>query len=172
MGKRIGSEEFRELSAEASEYLKSYDIDTDSVGEVYYEIDPDGILVLKALTLMDDGSVRISTFTDYGQDEKGNYGRLDHTDLIDQFRSISWSYKNYYKTYNHNSQVTFYYNVYAYQATIYIQGENRKCLRPYQSSMSFSYLQSNITITDYNGSTCISGDLRYSNGTLISSAFT
>ena len=74
----IGSIQFRDLSSGDIDYLNQFDIDTDLIGEILYEIDPEGILVLKAISLLEDGSYKITTITNYGQDHEGNYSRYDN----------------------------------------------------------------------------------------------
>ena len=170
---RIGSAEFRELSEDAIEYLQGFDIDTDSVGEIYYEVDPDGILVLRALSLMSDDSIRITTVTSYGQDKDGNYRRFDNIDLINQISSISWQYKDYYNYEDYNSTIRLYADLYTYQGTISISGGTHTCLRPYQSSFKYKYLNTNYhpSITNYLGSIQVTGTLRHQDGSYITSNF-
>ena len=170
---KIGSTEFRDLSSASAEYLQQFDINTDSVGEIYYEIDPDGVLVLKALTLLEDDSVRISTLTNYGKDNEGNYKRFNHTDLIDQIKSLSWQYHDYYDKENYNSYITFLLDLYTFRATESYSGNNHTCIRPYQSSLAYIYRTSyHPSVTNYNGSTKATGTLRYTDWTFITSNFT
>ena len=58
-----------------ADYLEENNIDTDSIGEVFYEM-MDGVPTLIALYYENDDTLVLSTLTSFGKNEDGNYYRV------------------------------------------------------------------------------------------------
>lgn len=171
---QIGSVQFRNLSSDAVDYLEQFDIDTDLIGEISYDIDPDGILVLKAISLLEDGSYKITTITNYGQDREGNYSRYDNDSLINQNRAISWSANSFYGSKNYNGIITISASIYSFKGDYQDPhtGLPYLAMRPYKTDLKYEYLTSNHpSITNYVGTTYLVGELCYTDGTYITGPY-